>query len=90
MYAIDNKIEADKSKTVLFYNMGYMDTEVQIARYSMFNVSKTKQSPYIEILSESFDASLGAADMQESLVRIMGEEFDKLPERKGKASVFDN
>ena len=31
MYAIDNKIEHGKSKVVLFYNMGSMDTEVTIA-----------------------------------------------------------
>ena len=63
MYAIDNKIEQNTTKTIMFFNMGSMDTEVQIARYSMFNVSAKKSSPYIEILSEASDASLGAADL---------------------------
>lgn len=31
MYAIDNKIEQNSTKTVMFYNMGSMDTEVTIA-----------------------------------------------------------
>ena len=63
MYAIDNKIEQNTTKTIMFFNMGSMDTEVQIARYSMFSVSAKKSSPYIEILSEASDASLGAADL---------------------------
>ena len=31
MFAIDHKIELNETKTVLFYNMGSMDTEVSIA-----------------------------------------------------------
>ena len=30
MFAIDNKIEHNEKKTVLFYNMGAMDTEVSL------------------------------------------------------------
>ena len=88
MFAIDNKIEADKSKVVMFYNMGSMDTEVQIARYSLLNTTAKKSSPYIEILSETSDPELGADDLQDSLVRILAEKFDNLPERKGKQPVL--
>lgn len=63
MYAIDNKLEENKTKTVMFYNMGAMDTEVQIARYSLIIGKAKKTSPYIEILSEAFDAELGSSDM---------------------------
>jgi hypothetical protein len=63
MYAIDNKVDHDKKRTILFYNMGAMDTEVQIARYSMFNITEKKSSPYIEILSEAADPQLGASDL---------------------------
>ena len=40
--------------------MGAMDTEVTIARYSMFNVTEKKSSPYIEILSEAASPEFGA------------------------------
>jgi len=42
MFGIDQKLEGDQKLTVLFYNMGGMDTEVTIARYSMFNVTDKK------------------------------------------------
>jgi hypothetical protein len=41
----------------MFYNMGGMDTEVTIARYSMLNITEkkvNKTAPYIEILSETY------------------------------------
>ncbi len=42
MFGIDKKIEQDQNLTVLFYNMGAMDTEVSIVRYSMLNVTEKK------------------------------------------------
>lgn len=81
MFAIDHKFEDGKTKTVMFYNMGSMDTEVQIARYSLLNVTAKKSSPYIEILSEVSEPELGASDLQDSLVRILADKFDNLPER---------
>jgi len=90
MFAIDNKIEQNATKTVLFYNMGSMDTEVTIAKYSMFNVSAKKTSPYIEILSESNDPELGVSDLQNSLITILAAKFDSLPDRAGKTSVLEN
>ena len=44
MFAIDQKIEHEKNLTVLFYNMGGMDTEVSVIRYSMLNQSAKKSS----------------------------------------------
>lgn len=42
MFGIDRKLEADKNLTVLFYNMGGMDTEVTIARYRLLNITEKK------------------------------------------------
>lgn len=88
MYGIDNKVEQGASRTVLFYNMGSMDTEVTIANYSNYNVTEKKSSPYIEILSEASSSDLGSADLENSLVRILARHFNDLSERKGKADVM--
>jgi hypothetical protein len=40
--------------------MGAMDTEVQITRYSMYNITEKKSSPYIHILAETWDKELGS------------------------------
>lgn len=53
MFGIDQKIENDETKRVLFYNMGGMDTEVTIAEYSMVNVTEKKWSPHIHVLAET-------------------------------------
>lgn len=37
MFSIDHKVAEGETKTVLFYNMGAMDTEVMISRFSLFN-----------------------------------------------------
>ena len=63
MFGIDNKMEKDQKLNVLFYNMGAMDTEVAIARYSVFNITEKKSAPYIEILSEASDKELGTMDL---------------------------
>ena len=90
MYGIDTKITEGQKKTVMFYNMGFMDTEVTIAQYSLLNVSKSKTSPYIEILSEASDPNLGVGDLISSLVTIQEQTFNAMKERQGKANVMDN
>jgi len=63
MFAIDHKtkIDPEKNLTVMFYNMGGMDTEVLIARYELYNMTdKKKTAPYIEILAETYDKELGS------------------------------
>ncbi len=81
MFAIDNKIEHDQSKTVLFYNMGAMDTEVSIVEFSMFNVTEKKSSPYAHILAESSDSTLGAKDLDLVIMNILADRFNALKER---------
>jgi len=90
MFGIDQKIEHDKNLTVLFYNMGAMDTEVQITRYSMFNISEKKSSPYIHILSETWDKELGSQDLDIIIVNLLAEKFNAMPERAGKTDVREN
>lgn len=90
MFGIDQKLEQDKNLTVMFYNMGGMDTEVAIVRYSLFNVSETKQAPYIEVLGEGFDAELGSKNMDNIIVNLLAEKFNALKEREGKPDVREN
>ena len=90
MFGIDKKIEDDKSLTVLFYNMGGMDTEVALVRYSMYAVSEKKSSPYIEILAEAHRADLGCKELDIALVNLLADRFNALKEREGKADVRTN
>jgi molecular chaperone DnaK (HSP70) len=91
MYAINHKIEEGESnRTVLFYNMGGMDTEVSIVRYSNINHTKGKTAPYMEILSEAYDKELGSSDIDLNIVNILADRFNALPEREGKVDIRTN
>jgi molecular chaperone DnaK (HSP70) len=90
MFGIDNKMENDQKLNVLFYNMGAMDTEVTIARYSVLNITEKKNAPHIELLAEASDKELGTMDLQLNLINILVEKFDGLKERAGKDSVKSN
>jgi len=70
MFGIDQKLEANKTLTVLFYNMGGMDSEATVVRYSLMEIGK-KTTPYIEILSEASRRDVGAADVDLALVRLL-------------------
>ena len=70
--------------------MGAMDTEVQITRFSMFNISEKKSSPYIHVLSEAWDKELGSNDLDIIIVNILADTFNAMPERAGKPDVRDN
>jgi len=90
MFGIDKKLEANKNLTVLFYNMGGMDTEAAVVRYSLFNVSEKKTSPYIEIVAESHRRDLGGRDIDNVMVNLLAEKFNALKEREGKPDVRTN
>jgi len=92
MFGIDQKLEANKTLTVLFYNMGGMDTEAAVVRYSLLEIDekKKKTAPLIEILSEAHRNDVGSTDVDLALVRLLAEKFDALPEREGKDSVLTN
>lgn len=90
MFGID-RLDRNKSLTVLFYNMGSMDTEVSIVRYSTVNeLPSNKTVEYIEILSEAWDANLGGSDLDKVLINMIAEKFNALKERQGKPDVREN
>jgi len=92
LFGIDKIDKEAQNHTVLIYNMGGMDTEVTIARYSHLNVSEKakKLTPYIEILAESSERNLGSKDIELVLFNILADKFNALKEREGKADVRTN
>ena len=56
MFGID-RLDVEKPVLVLFYNMGSMDTEVSLVRYSsIFDPVGNKTYEHVEILAESFNS----------------------------------
>lgn len=89
LFGIDKVDKEAQNHTVLFFNMGGMDTEVTIARYSHLNVSEKakKKTPYIEILAEAHERDLGSKDLDLVLFNILADKFNALPEREGKDDI---
>ena len=92
LFGIDKIDKEAQNHTVLYYNMGGMDTEVTIARYSHLNISEKakKLTPYIEILAETSERDLGSKEFDLVLFNILADKFNALPEREGKADVRTN
>lgn len=92
LFGIDKVDKEAQDHTVLFYNMGGMDTEVTIARYSHLNISEKakKKTPYIEILAEAYERDLGSKDLDLVLFNILADKFNALKEREGKPDVRTN
>jgi hypoxia up-regulated 1 len=87
MYGID-RLDSEAPHTVLFYNMGGIDTEVSLVRYSTItDVVTNKSYEHIEILAEAYDKNLGGYDLDIVLVNMLADEFNALKERKGKPDV---
>lgn len=89
MFAIDRH-DTETPVNVLFYNMGGIDTEVTIVRYTGQTDDKNKTFEHVEILSEAYDAQLGGEDFDGVIVDMMVEAFNAMPERKNKADVRTN
>jgi len=90
MFGID-RLDKDKPVVVLFYNMGGMDTEVSIVRYSaLTEASSNKSYEHIEILAEAYDKELGGQDFDLVLLKILAERFNALKERQGKPDIREN
>jgi molecular chaperone DnaK (HSP70) len=89
MFGID-RMDTEKSLTVLLYNMGGKDTEVTVARFSATADEKNKTFEYIEIMGEAWDENLGGADFDKVIVDMLAEAFNALPERKGKPDIRKN
>jgi hypoxia up-regulated 1 len=90
MFGID-RMDRNSSLTVLFYNMGAMDTEVSIVRYSAITeMPQNKSVEHIEVLSEAWDKNLGGADLDKIILNMLAERFNALKERQGKPDVREN
>jgi molecular chaperone DnaK (HSP70) len=89
MFAID-RLDSEKAINILFYNMGGVDTEVMIARFSAITDDKGKVYEQVEVLAETFDKNLGGEDFDAIIVDMLVEAFNAMPERKGKADVREN
>ena len=88
MFAVDRLEE--EPINVLFYNMGGVDTEVTIARFSAITDSNGKAHESVEILAETYDKTLGGQEFDKVIVDMLAEAFDQMPERAGKPSVRTN
>lgn len=88
MFAIDRLDETPF--TVMFYNMGGVDTEVTVARFHALTDEKGKTYEHVEILGEAYDAQLGGQDFDKVIVDMMVDAFNAMPERQGKADVRTN
>jgi hypoxia up-regulated 1 len=90
MFGID-RLDTTKPITVLFYNMGGMDTEVSLVRYSAITeMPANKSYEHIEILGESFDKHLGGQDFDLILLNMIADRFNALKERQGKPDIRTN
>lgn len=90
MFGID-RMDTAKPVNVLFYNMGGMDTEVSIVRYSAITEKSTNKSyEHIEILAEASDPELGGQDFDLVLLNMIAERFNSLKERQGKPDIRTN
>lgn len=87
MYGID-RLDNEKPHVVLFYNMGGMDTEVSLVRYSTITeVASNKTFEHVEILAETYDRELGGADFDLVLVNMLADRFNSMKEREGKPDI---
>ena len=87
MFGID-RMDREKPVIALFYNMGGMDTEVSLVKYSTITeMPANKTYEHIEIIAEAADRNLGGADFDRILLDMLAERFNALKERKGKPDV---
>jgi len=92
LFGIDKVDKTAQNHTVMFYNMGGMDTEVSIFRYSHINFTEEQKraTPYMEILAETHVKDMGSTDVDAVMVNLLAEKFNALPERQGKDDVLNN
>lgn len=87
MFGIDRS-DTEKPLTVMFYNMGGVNTEVSIVRYSAISDSQTNKTyEHIEILAESYLKNYGGSNLDLVLVNMLADRFNALKERKDKPDV---
>lgn len=72
------KDSVEEDKVVLYYNMGATSTQVMIARYSNYTVKeagKNKTIGTFEVLSKSWDETLGGEGFDRIIMETMADEF---------------
>jgi hypoxia up-regulated 1 len=90
MFGVD-RLDTQKPVVVLFYNMGGMDTEVSLVRYSAITEQPSNKTyEHVEIIAEAYDKELGGNDLDNILVSILADEFNALKERQGKPDIREN
>ena len=90
MYGID-RMDTEKDHIVLIYNMGGVDTEVSLVKYSAIaDPILNKTFEHIEILAEAVEKNFGGEDFDSVIVKILVERFNAMKERKGKSDVREN
>ena len=91
-YGIDRIDE--KPQTYLFYNMGAGSLQVSVVRYLSYPYKATKYGKEknvggFEVLSSSWDATLGGASFDARLVDFMADEFNVIWNEKRKTKDKD-
>ena len=90
MFGID-RLDRDKDVNVLFYNMGAMDTEVSIVKYSTITeMPANKTHEHVEILAEAWDKNMGGGDLDKILLDMLATRFNSMKERKDKPDIREN
>lgn len=81
MYGID-RLDSDKEHIVLFYNMGGLDTEVSVVKYSaIHDIATNKSYESIEILAESYLKDYGGFTLDKVLLNMLVSKFNNMKER---------
>lgn len=60
MFGID-RMDTEKPVHVLFYNMGGIDTEVSLVKYSaIIDPATNKSYEHVKVIAEAWDSDLGS------------------------------
>ena len=92
-YAIDRKDE-NKTHTVIFYNLGATALKVALVEFKMENSTekheKNKKYESFNVIADAWDDNVNGVLFDLNLARHLADEFDSLPNRKGKSKAKDS
>lgn len=74
-YGID-RIDENKTHTVLFYNMGSENIQTSIIQYQAFNYTKKKPVETLTVLSDYGITGFGGRKLDLILAHMIAEDFD--------------
>ena len=80
-----NRLDENKTHTVLFYNMGSNSLQVSLVEYGAANSTDKEKKPLetIRVLADTVEERISGLAFDKVLTDIFADEFDKLPARKG-------